>query len=318
MKRKAILCLLLAVMTLFAASTAHADLFPSLHPSQPTPAPQPEEAPSYSAFANVDYDDAQPYGESGQTVYSYENVTEESYMSFGNYLEERGFQTTAAEVNGATVQMMITDGHFNIGVVYYGDQQKLLVIYESGVAPAEKELFPGYTKLGLNEEIVIKNLGKFTFTEFRLNGPKVTAATYRDYKGRLEFEYDRYTSLMFTYFNIKTTETRYWSGYSLSEKANDLLTVKIVYINEYNKYTYDQESYGRCLNDVVYYRNEIGSYVSTSAKATDPLTTLKAGVVFDLPQAVRTATDGTLALLLDFNTGEKYYIPIREDGVAVK
>lgn len=136
MKRKAILCLLLAVMTLFAASTAHADLFPGLHQSLPTSAPHSEEAPSYGAFANVEWDDIQPNGEGCLMVY-YNNVWDRLYQGFGEYLMREGFRATASEVKGNTEQTKISDGIFDIDVVYYGDEKKLLLIYQKGVVPAK-------------------------------------------------------------------------------------------------------------------------------------------------------------------------------------
>ena len=37
--------------------------------------------------------------------------------------------------------------------------------------------------------------------------------------------------------------------------------------------------------------------------------------IFDIPSGVRTSTDGTLYATIDFATGDKYIMMLREDGV---
>lgn len=325
MKRKAILCLLLAAMTLFSAATAHADLFPGLSPlSTATPAPQAAEAPSYGAYANVDYAETWPYGESGQTVYAYENVTEENFMAFGNYLEERGFQATASEVEGTNVQTIITDGRFSIGVIYYGDERKLMMIYEKDVVPAEKDFFSGYSRVGLNEQIRIPNLGKFTFEEFEMNVENKAGFNRRSEginSGKIFI--DAY--LKFSFLNTTEDNLYYSSDKPDMKENNTLFDVKVLYINENGVEEYPTIVYGpkRVYEDdpsllFCYGWSVFNMQLTKDGLSSHPYRSIEAYSGFDLPESLFTSTDGTLALLLDFKTGDKYYIPIREDGVAVK
>lgn len=123
-KIRTLALLLTALLCIAPLAEAHS-LFPT---PGPTPVQQ-EDAPNYGAFANVDHARVESNADGNQTFY-YENVTVEDYQKFGVYLENLGFTATYTEVNGSSVQLKITNGQFNIGVVYDGAKKDLQVCYE--------------------------------------------------------------------------------------------------------------------------------------------------------------------------------------------
>ena len=133
MTRFVILALILCLC--FPTAGSAQSLFPSLSTPEPA-AVVVDKAPSYGSMANVDPDDVQPYAEGGQVV-TYENVDEQGYQDFGIYLNGLGYEVVAQNVQGRTAELKLTNGQFNIGMMYYGDEQKMLLIYDEGVTYEE-------------------------------------------------------------------------------------------------------------------------------------------------------------------------------------
>ena len=127
------LLVLVLTLCLCISTTASAE---SLLPSLSTPEPEAvvvDKAPDYSSsMAKVEPDDVQSYAEDGQ-VMTYENVDEQEFTDFGAYLQNMNFEVEATDVIGQTVEMKLSDGKFNIDMIYDADAQSLKVIYEEGV-----------------------------------------------------------------------------------------------------------------------------------------------------------------------------------------
>ena len=131
---KRMLALILLLSLCFTANGFAESLFPSLFPT--LEAENDDQAPSYGDIAHVDPTDIQPYAEGG-TVVIYENVSEQGYQDFGKYLQGLGYEAVKTNIIGRVEERMLSNGKYNIGMVYRVDEKKMLLIYDAGVSFAQ-------------------------------------------------------------------------------------------------------------------------------------------------------------------------------------
>jgi len=318
--------LVILVMTLclcFPTFATAESLFPSLSTPEPA-AVTGEKAPSYGGMANVDPDDVQSYAEGGQVV-TYENVDEQGYQNFGVYLNKLGYEVVAQNVRGRTAEMKLSDGKFNIGMVYDGEAQKMQLIYEEGVEYEKRDVlkayFPDATTVELGEEIEIRGLGKYSFTKYNMGGEII--ATYLQGGGYvIEYTYSSNTWIELDFYNTKTETCTFCYPY------NAPISLELVYINDENTYSFEVNSRvankGR-YNESIWYAMGAVSREDVQNKTIGRLTKIPSmeeehlAVAFDLPNGVINSVDGYLALCITCNTDEqeKYILILREDGKKI-
>ena len=260
-------------------------LFPSL--MDPEPLTAPDKAPSYSGYAGVFPDDTMPYAEGGE-VLVYNNVEEEKFYDFGDYLKQFGFEVSASNVIDTTIEVMLDNGTFNLGVTYNVDTRTLKLIYDEGVEWEEPEAFPGYKRVEMGDEIEVKGMGTIQLNSFTFS-----------HNFTFQFQPSNnidMTILSFSFYNKATTPLR----------INQVLgTVKLVYINKDNRYEIDAKQIGILYASRIEGSENIGS-----------LTRKSCAVEFAPPQGLKEATDGTLAITMEINndTADKYVLFLRENG----
>lgn len=321
-----VVTLLLAVTLSFASAES---IFPTLS-SPPTAEPTSDPAinagpaPSYGMMANVAADEVSQNAQGG-TMLTYLNVTADGFNSFGQYLGEKGYSVTGTETQGDQTAYAISDGQIDFTLFYDLSHETMILVYPQGTE-YEQPAFPGYQKLNFGEEVVIPNLGKFTFYQFILDQEKPDNMfgmredddffiNYYDLNGKAEYIGKKiYTYIGFKAYNT-THEALQWC-----EGANEILKMTLYYVNEFSTYSFEQSTQA-----VYRYRKNTGSFLNGYMEEKEdhyfmasPVPSLEEEIlysIFDIPSGVRTSTDGTLYATIDFATGDKYIMMLREDGV---
>jgi len=316
-----VVTLLLAVTLSFASAES---IFPTLS-SPPTAEPTSDPAinagpaPSYGMMANVAADEVSQNAQGG-TMLTYLNVTADGFNSFGQYLGEKGYSVTGTETQGDQTAYAISDGQIDFTLFYDLSHETMILVYPQGTE-YEQPAFPGYQKLNFGEEVVIPNLGKFIFHQFYPELKKPVGMVgmidrhneYIDYgtDGRkFPSEKQIYTCIGFMAYNT-THEALQWC-----EGANEILKMTLYYANEFSTYSFEQSTQACFRNSKFlngYIEGKEDDYVMAS-----PVPSLEEEIlysIFDIPSGVRTSTDGTLYATIDFATGDKYIMMLREDGV---
>ncbi len=312
---------LLLMLSLMVSSVYAESIFPMLTPAptaEPTPAPAAASTPSYGMMANVAADEVTQNAQGG-TVVTYRNVSADNFNSFGAYLGQRGFSVAVTETQGEQTAYALSDGMTEFIMFYDVTQQTMIFVYPKGTE-YEQPLFPGYLPLAYGEEVYIPNLGKFTFEQFQLDhlGYLVGMGEghndfYYDTDGSMTFTRMKiYTKFGFKCFNTTSGDLRF------DAKANDLFVMTLHCVNEYGTYSYEQ--YTQCCynsrRDMFY--NGYSSIWSGLYYMANPLPSLTDSyryVIFNVPSGIRTSMDGTIYATIEFTTGEKYVVMLRENGV---
>jgi len=273
----------------------------SLFPILSTPTPEPSDlAPSYSGFANVEPDQETDYGADGKLL-TYNGVSEENYLKFGEYLASFGFEVTETNTNGRAAEMMLNNGQFNIGVSYNADDEILLMVLESGVDYEKMDYFPGYKRVTLSDTIDIAKWGTIQFQEFALN-TRLEKARFSQFTW-IKFQFynrsDHYIGFCERYCTYRGYDYCYSYG-----SINNIGSISLHYINSDNKYVYELYDWGRYPFDYDHYNIE-------------PLEKKDLYADWNTNEGLRTSTDGTLAITFDFETGDKYVLMLRENGVKI-
>ncbi len=321
LSRMMALALLAALLTIGGASAE--SIFPRLTPA-PTAAPVPAAesvplAPSYGMMANVAADEVTQNAQGG-TVVTYRGVSADGFNAFGEYLGRRGFSVTGTETQDDQIAYALTDGRVDFIMFYHMSGQRMTLVYPQGTA-YEQPRFPGYQPLQYGEEIYVPSLGKFLFNDFELNDKstlvgmvdKIDGELRYDAQGKLDFQKKKtYSQFGFRCYNTTNRELLF------CDTANDLFDMTLHCINEYGEYSYRQCTQGA-------YIPKIGMFLNGYKKAYEglyymagPLKSLTETyryAFFDLPEGVRTSADGTLYVTIEFKTGDKYAMILRENGV---
>lgn len=244
------------------------------------------------------------------------------YNSFGVYLGGLGFAVASQEKREGQIAYALTDGQVEFVMIYDQAAHAMQLVYPKGI-DFEKSQFPGYIQIVPGKEISIQGLGKFVFNDFIFDGTGYVcgnAAVY-DQGGKVYYYNEKGNSyhrdvkswLTFSFYNTANTEKVF------SQMGNDLFDAKLVYLNADNQYSFEMKEIGRFMDK----RNIISTAPSHSPSEYDiienqpcnPLDWLNGAVVFDLSEGLRTSSEGTVAIKLDFKTGEKYVLVIRENDV---
>ena len=314
---------LLLMLSLMVGGASAESIFPMLTPAPtaeaaPAPAPAAASAPSYGMMANVAADEVTQNAQGG-TVVTYRNVSADGFNSFGAYLGQRSFSVVSTETQGEQTAYALTDGLTEFVMFYDVAQQTMVFVYPQGTE-YEQPMFPGYQPLAYGEEVYIPNLGKFTFEDFQLDHQGYLVGMgeghndyYYDADGSMIFTRTKfYTRFGFKCYNTTSGNLRF------DAKANDLFVMTLHCMNEYGTYSYEQ--YTQCgyngRRDMFY--NGYSAVWSGLRYMANPLPSLSDSyryVVFDVPSGIRTSTDGTIYATIEFTTGEKYVIMLRENGV---
>ena len=319
--RMTVLALLISMLAISAAGAE--SIFPLLTPAPTAPAPAatpaPAAAPSYGMMANAAADEVTQNAQ-GDAVVIYRSVSADGFNAFGEYLFRRGFSVTASEAQDGQLAYALTDGKVDFVMFYRMEEQRMTLVYPRGTA-YEQPPFPGYQALAYGEEIYVPNLGKCKFVDFALNREAGLVGMvsgkytdwYYDVNGRLNFEKKKtYTRLGFQFYNTTSGELQF------CDTANDLFSITLYCVNEYGTYSYAQStqgSYNSRLNLFINgYRKPFEGGYSMSCPLKSLTETYKY-VFFDLPSGVRASTDGTIYAMIEFSTGEKYVMMLRENGV---
>ena len=303
---KRFVILILALCLCFPAATSAESLFDFLI----TPAPEvSDKAPSYGAMANVDASDVQDYGEKGQAV-TYEGVDEDGYNGFIKYLAELGYEAVQSNATDQSVEMIVNNGTFNIGLAYYAKEQKLMLVYDQGVAFEKRDVlkanFADAKRIELGQEFEVKGVGKFKFTDFTLGG-SIDREYYFYFGGSHRSTYSINTWVEFDYYNTSTDTVTF-------DDENPFIS-QLKYINDDEIYSYPIKVEQSIAAIGIYKaeQNLIG------ADSVNSLTSEHMAVAFELPDGALNSMDGFIVLELTFNTEnqEHYILVLREDGKKV-
>lgn len=277
-------------------------------------------APSYGAMANVAEDQVEQSAEGG-TIVTYRGVDASGYNSFGTWLGGLGFSVASKEKREGQIAYALTDGQVEFVMIYDQLNQIMTLIYPKGT-DYEQSAFPGFSSTDVGNEIIIPGLGKFVFQNMVMDESGVVCgfacvynngkAIYFNEKGE-DGKYRKVRSwISFTYYNTST------SAKTFSQMGNDLFDAVLVYQNTDNEYRFEMKECGRYLESKKIISTapdrSPSEYTIIENPPCDPLSTLEGAVVFDLPDGLRASADGTIALELNFRTGEKYVICYRMDG----
>ena len=314
--------LIMAALTVALVLTVSCGMAESIFaplPEEKTPAAQ-LTAPSYGKLANVEPDSVEENAEGGRIV-TYNNVDTAGYNQFGVYLGSLGFSVADQEQRDNQIAYAVTNGQVSFVMIYDQAARTMQTIYPKGT-DYEVSLFPGYTQVKPNDEITVSGLGSFVFGQLVLDGDGHVCGSAAVYEkgGKVSYYNEKGNSyhrgvkswMEFSFYNIANTEKTF------SQMGNDLFTAELVFLNQDNQYAFEMKEFGRFLTG----KNIISTAPSHSPSTYDiienrpckPLDSLNGAVAFDLPDGLRTSAEGTIAVKLNFRTGEKYILMFRENG----
>ena len=314
-------------LSLTVSGACAGSIFPVLTPvptAAPTAAPAASVlAPSYGMMANVKADDVS-MNTQGDTVVTYRNVPADGFNSFGEYLGGRGFAVTGTETQDGQTAYALSDGRTAFVLFYQAAEQVMTLVYPRGT-DYEQPRFPGYRTISFDEEIQVPGLGRFAFVDFYLNNKAAMAGMvdkignemyYYDISGKEIYMGDKtetiYTFLGFTAFNTTNRDLQF------SANKNELLTMTLHYVNSDGEYSYEQYTPANYISRINMFLNGYKANYDFVSYAAWPLESMTDGYlysIFKLPSGVRNSTDGTMYVTIEFATGDRYVIVLRENGV---
>ena len=265
-------------------------------------------APAYGALACVDPDQVEQSAEGGKIV-TYRNVDASGFNRFGKYLGKLGFTVTGQEKDENRLAYSLTNGQVDFVMIYEIETGTMQLIYPQGTDYAEN-LFPGYTRIDFDEEIRIPARGKFTFHDFVLNGQAKSR-----YAFRTEEDVNDPTEILSSWlpFSFYNTASSMWPMV-----APELFDATLVYITDDGEYPFRNQAVGSFMPEKKLFATHLeddrdGFYFANWV--VHPLSGAEGAASFVLPDDLRASTGGTIAIKLEFPTGEKYVLVIRENGV---
>ena len=259
-------------------------------------------APSYGALANVDPDAVEKSADGGRIV-TYRDVGASGVNDFGTYLGKLGFTVSRRDQQDQGIAYAVSDGKVSFVMIYNQAERTMRLIYPQGTDYA-KALFPGFTRIEFNEEISVPGLGRFTFRDLVLND---AAAPEASVVGSSSW-------LPFSFFNTSTSNQT-WEQASYHSYFSMFRRLTLVYRNDDADYEYvsrDSSAY-----DPVSQSWSEESRSHSSKWYIEPLNGTDGIAAFTLPESLRASVDGTIAIRLEFVTGEKYVLIARENGKSL-
>ena len=328
MRKALTVTLILALVPVVTGASADS-IFPEMTPApavaEPASAAEVEAvshtAPSYGMMADVASDEVSENAQGGAVV-TYRKVTADDFNRFGAFLGDLGYTVTDTETQAGQTAYALSDGRTDFVVFFDLAGETLTLVYPKGVE-YEEPLFPGYQSFRIGDTIRIRGLGDFRFTSFVMDGKAYCCGLGQILSRDCRYYYDAHGAdmkrravhswLEFDYRNTATEEKRF------SEDANDLFDIALVYITDGTRYTFEPYSRGKAFGDnTIYtaYNPVFGETCSRQAHPVSPMSDAIREVIFDLPSGVTGSADGTLAVTIDFRTGEHYVLMLRNNGVS--
>ncbi len=315
------------LLSLIVSGACAGSILPVMTPvptAAPTAAPAaPVCAPSYGMMANVEADEV-TINARGGTVVTYRNVPADGFNAFGEYLGERKFAVTGTETQDGQTAYALSDGRTAFVLFYDVAGQVMTLVYPEGTE-YEQPRFPGYQTISLGEEIQVPGLGRFTFVDFHLNFETKMAGMV-DQIGREKYYFDvngkeiyggNQTTKVYTYFGFKAFNTTPGDLQFCANK-NEVLTMTLHYVNGDGKYSYEQSTPARYNSKIDMFVNgykESYDFISCLSWPLPSMTNNHLYSIFDTPSGVRNSADGTMYVTIEFTTGDRYVIVLRENGV---
>ena len=295
---KRMLTLLAALMLLLTAIPASAESLFSLLPTSQT-----DPIPNYGLMAGVDPASEETL-EDGSTRYHYANVAAQSFLDFGTLLGEKGYaiDPNSMKVEGSAQTMNLVKDDIVFTITYDQVRLTLVVTYPAGAnieVYEEPDPFEGYVELPYKQEVQVKASsfqGSFEVLSYDMK-----ASFQSDYSSSSS---ERPCVVIWAY--NKGTKSVYMK--------NIIRNVKLHYINDDNHYTYSAGCYATQSKTGNYGWQLYARYLSTDSFGyIDSLNSEKIyAFASDVPVAVRTATDGTLAVTFTFiPTNTNYVVYLR-------
>lgn len=263
----------------------------------------------------------------GSTQYTYSPVTADDYDVFGVYLGENGYVLESYEVQEGAIVARIVKDSLSLIVSYHAQDAWLSVRYPAGVKieqASQSDPLQGYTRLEWGQQLSIPGLGKITFTKAHLNEPLTSyilsynsvtrALTYRNGRFSLYAETEGRAPFQAwvegTFLNTSVDE----------QPIANLFDAELVYITDENTYSYSlnapYKNLGQLDDDGRLYLYTIdtswGDYQMSlnmrKKAAVQSLDQISFAAGFaDVPAAIYAGQDGTVAILITFESSEETY-----------
>lgn len=257
--------------------------------------------------------------ENGSTKEVYTSVSVDDYYAFGNILGEQGYAIAEQNQTESGVNLTLVKEDARFQVAYDMAEETLSVTYPKDAKVEQPEIpdpFPGYTRIEFGDAIKVgKSIMKFDEFHFFDEEHSITEDVVSNPESRYGFLQKHYehigTWLKGTFDNREVA----------SVAIGPLCSTALWYINEDNAYTYDGHALGifntngelavsRGTGFYSSYRGEYDTYVWSEVLS---LRTCDIGGTFlFIPDRVKNAKDGILAITFDFTDGGKYVLYIRE------
>lgn len=315
MMRK-LFALMLALMLVLTALPASAQ---SIFPTIPTK--MTEEAPNYGLLMNVTPAKEETLKD-GSLQQFFRGVSQDNFNKFGVYLGEKGYTLPNSEYVGTSaLSADVVKDDIAFKVLYNWVDMTLTVTYPKDVKVEQPKIpdpFAGYQRLGFGEKVRVKNtdtganIGDVTITAFNLNKEIKAKAKYSS--GNWWDQGSFFTSIQGTFNNVSTGLV----------KLRDIYDVQLHYINADNHYVYGAKEFGfegyKCEVEIdvgqslsakeIYFWFNASRYSSVyyTGVSCASLSRMDIGSVFDVPEVVRTSTDGILALTFSFAGNSTPYV----------
>lgn len=266
-----------------------------------------EEALSYSAAFGV-----MPASETsladGSTKQVYTQVQDQDFLDFGTVLAERGYGAENQQMVEGVAQTTVFKGDIRFTVGYDQANHTLSVVYPQGLRIEQMKLANPFAEAERSGELIRVEMGE-TFTlpglcsvtvkDFHLNDE--IDAYYVGYKGRKDHEGTAYSWIDMEVENIS------------NENQSSLMTLSVYlhYVDENGHYSFYTNPK---TNGVPVDHRIITNHDGTNLK---PLYSSTWAFGFkDVPEMVRTSTDGYLAITFSpwgsHSSDKQYIIYVRE------
>lgn len=251
-----------------------------------------------------------------QQIYS--GVTDESFTTFGIALSENGY--TLGEQNNVDniIAATVINGQITFSVAFDRSAGTLTVVYPTGVTPEITNAFEGYVELKFGDKVRIKdpetgeNWGDVVINQFFQNKEYTAAWKYSTGAYNTDNKLQMYLLGSFD------------SVFANTLKANVLFEATLHYINSDNHYTYPlhknlHDENNELPNDIgIVLTEDSACFMLSGGSTYHPkwyapsiqsmeITQIAAGFS-NVPDRVRTSTDGIMAITFEFAGVDTPYV----------
>ena len=218
----------------------------------------------------------------------------------GEALTNEMFEVTAIYSDGKAE--VVSD--FNISPSSFDEEgdHEVTIAYEGVETQCNVHVIQEIERINIGQMVEIKGLGKFKFTDFDFGTIKNIFWSFSNdaygYDGGL---------LIFQFENTDNENKVFYKGtpYGVLVTDNNMVTPIFIYSNPNNIYPYEMASCG-------FYQNPMT--IKTYENYIVPLNPVDLAIGFALPMGLMGSNDGNIDVLLEFSTGDKYILSLRENG----